>query len=238
MSNNSRRIIYGEKTVDDFIPPPLNDPVVPESIAVRTSSSNGTSNVEHRNTQELYIILQEARTQIDTPEGESRFRAVMQQNPDMARAVYQVLLESRKIISNDNNMNTIVEPPPMNRNDVQLPVGFKSWLQLPKQQSSNSNNLFAGSAPVMTNVGRTAAIIIPQMNNNNNNTNQSGGFFAAQQMKQQSMNAQQYQQQQQFGNNNQSVKCYNCQGFGHYSRNCPLPPQQRRQQPQQQQPQQ
>lgn len=244
--SNSRRIVYGDKTVDDFIAPPLNDPVVPESITVRTPSSNSNSNsndnnnVDYRSTQELYIILQEARTQIDTPEGESRFRSVMQQNPDMARAVYQVLLESRKIISsNENNNNPIVEPPPMNRNDVQLPVGFKSWLQLPKQQSSsgyNNKNAFAsgGGAPVMTNVGRTATIIVPQMNNNSNNsaTNQSGGFYAAQQMKQHLMMNPQYQQQQQSGNNNNTrgdFICYNCRQPGHLSRNCPLPQQQQQQ---------
>ena len=71
--SSSRRIVFGNKTVDDFRPPPLSEPSVPEKTTLGDQQ-----------TQEVYNILAEARRQIDTPEGETRFRNVMKEYPQLA----------------------------------------------------------------------------------------------------------------------------------------------------------
>lgn len=127
MNNNTtskRRNVYRDKTVDDFSPPPLPDPSIPQ-----------TSSLGNQPIQETYKYLIEGRLQIDSADGELRFRNALQQFPDVAKAMYSVLYESRKIVGAEG----VVEPQPMRMNSVQLPVGYKSWLQ-PKEGGNNNNN--------------------------------------------------------------------------------------------------
>ena len=112
--HTSRRIVYGNKTTDDFALPELPDPPVPA-----VTSAGGES------TQDIYRSLREARRQIDLPEGEANFRAALRDYPGIARAMFSVLLESRKIVAPDGS---VVEPPPLQPPPT-LPVGLRSWLQ-------------------------------------------------------------------------------------------------------------
>ena len=128
----SRRIIYGDKTIDDFNPPDILAPTIPEHTTLGNQS-----------TQQTYQTLIEARKQIETAEGEARFRKALLEFPDVAQAMFSVLLESRKLVAAPKNSNNnedsssssssssklIIEPPAMPLNSVQLPVNCKSWLQ-------------------------------------------------------------------------------------------------------------
>ncbi len=128
--SSKRRSNYSGKTIDDFSPPPLPSPVVPDFTTLGNQP-----------TQATYQSLIEGRRQIESGEaGEARLRNALQEYPDIARAMYSVLLESRKIVSSSSSSGqmSIVEPPPMKMNSVQLPVGFKSWLQ-PKQSQVNQD---------------------------------------------------------------------------------------------------
>ena len=113
-STTTRRHVYSSKTVTDFAPPPMHDPTVPA-----VTSAGGQT------THDIYRMIHEARRQIDLADGEARFRSSLHEYPDIARAMYSVLLEAGKVTAPDG---TPIETPPMNP-PPHLPVGYKSWLQ-------------------------------------------------------------------------------------------------------------
>lgn len=105
---------YLNKTLLDFSLPDLPEPSLP---AVTSAGDKPT--------HDIYAGLREVRRQLDLPEREAHIRAALLEDPAVAKAMYAVLLESRKIIDKDGRT---IEPPPLQPAPT-LPVGCKSWLQ-------------------------------------------------------------------------------------------------------------